>query len=77
MHPHCEPAWRIHCMYFRLFFIIAVLTGLLKTIVEKIVATAIFIPLDLAVVVARSRRQVICTYEVANCHASLCIRRWR
>ena len=67
MYARCKPAWCMHCVYFRLFFIIAVLTCLLKTSVEKkIVVTAIFIPLYLAVVVARSRRRAFCT-----CHMRL------
>ena len=67
MHRRCKPAWCIHCMVLQnVLLVIAVLTGLLKTSVEKIVATAIFIPLYLAVVVARSRRRAFCT-----CHMRL------
>lgn len=68
----------MHCMVLQIVpLVVAVLSGLLKTSAERIEVTGIFIPLCLAVVVARSRRQVICTYEVANCRAFLCIRRWR
>ena len=80
MYARCKPAWCMHCVYFRLFFIIAVLTCLLKTSVEK--KNRSYCHLHTFVLGCcscsfKASHFLYLSYMVANCHASLCVRRWR